>query len=44
MDEDRVTSLWYDTSLEWGVVLPEASDENVVRTIVAETFPDDFEF
>jgi hypothetical protein len=44
MDEDRITSFWYDTSLEWGVTVAEASDENVVCSIVAAMFEDDVPF
>ncbi len=44
MDEDLVTSLWHDTSLEWGVTVAEANDENVVRTMVAAIFEDDLPF
>lgn len=44
MDEDRITSLWYDTSLEWGVTVAEADDEKVVDAMIAATFPDDIPF
>lgn len=44
MDEDRFTSLYYDTSYEWGVTVDEAEFEKVINTMVAATFPDDIPF
>ena len=41
MNDEQVTSLWYDTTETWGVTVNEAE---FVTSIVALDFPDDFEF
>lgn len=43
-DNDRVTSLWYDTTETWGVTVDEAEFVNVVDTMVAWDFVEDLEF
>jgi hypothetical protein len=44
MNDEQVTSLWYDTTETWGVTVDEAQFVTLQDTLVAFDLLEDFEF